>query len=107
MKKVIFALILIAGTFGAMSASADTRFSIGWTFGHHGDVTTHIGISETRRHHRSERRHHRSERHHRRGHVRSHHSRGHWGHDRRHYRRPHSDAHYYHLHDIHRYCSHH
>ena len=104
MKKVLIALVLIVGSLGAMNASADSRFSIGWVFGHHGDVSTHFSISNN--HYRHESRH---ERRHRIERQRRHHNR-HWRAERhlnRHYDPHHSDAYYHHIHGFHHFCNHH
>lgn len=96
MKNVIFALILIVGSFGYMSALADTNLSIGWSIGHHGDIITHFGISETLHY---QPRHYRHQPRHYRHHYYGHHDYGHQIHWR--------DIQYYHNHGIHRHCSHH
>lgn len=101
--KIVFTLVIVVGLFLAGRASADTKISIGLSFGHHGGVITYVDLFE--RHHR----HHYNPamRHHMHGYYDHHRYERKRGYGFRRVRRVHhDDIYYYHRHGIHQYCHH-
>lgn len=101
--KIVFTLVIIVGLFLGGRASADTRISVGWIFGHHGGVTTYVDLFERHHYHRP----HPAMRYNRHDDYYPHHryERKH-GHGFRRVQRTHHDVYYYHRHGIHQYCDH-